>query len=188
MISEHKNFLKETKKNVPTKGKLKNLMAYSCSKTNLRDLYFCPICKVYACKRCFYRNIHYLYQDLGPFPLCKKLIKRSKLKYITFLRTIKEIIEDDEDEDNSKLIKFNPIDIIQKCDIHNGNKIWAYCIDCNRKMCPIYYNNEDKAHSKYKFINYEIYLDLNLFFGNSFKDIKFCNKYRECNKSFSKII
>ena len=34
------------------------------------------------------------------------------------------------------------------------------------------YNNESKAHSQHKCINYERYLDLNLFFGNSFKDIK----------------
>ena len=172
MVSEHKKLFKETKKNIPIKGKLKNLMACGCCKRNLRDLYFCPICKGYACKRCFYRDIHYLYQDLSPCPLCKKLIKRSKLKNIPFLRTIKEIIEDDENEDNSKLIKFNPIDIIQKCDIHNSNKIWAYCIDCNRKMCPVCYSNENKAHSQHKCINYEKYLDLNLFFGNSFKDIK----------------
>ena len=170
MVSEHKNFLKDNKQKNPVKGKLKNLMICGSCKRNLKDLYFCPFCKGYACKRCFNRTIINAKKDSIPCPLCNKIIKRSNLKIVTFLRTIAEITENDEDD--SQLIKFSTIDIIPKCDIHNQNKIWAYCIECNKKMCPMCYDNERTKHSQHRCINYEKYLDLNLFFGNNFKDIK----------------
>ena len=168
MVTDYKNLPKN--QNDSIKGKLKNLMLCGSCKRNLRDLYFCPLCKGYACKKCFNRIIFYVKKDHTPCPLCKKMVRRSNLKIATFLRTIAEITENDEDD--NKLIKFNPIEIIPKCDIHNKNRIWVYCIDCNRKMCPICYDNENKKHSQHRCINYERYLELNLFFGNSFKDTK----------------
>jgi hypothetical protein len=97
------------------------------------------------------------------------MIKRYYLKPLTFLKAIAEVVEPEEEED-IKLIIFNTNELIHKCDRHEKNDIWAYCIDCNKKMCPICFSQEQ--HSQHRVVDYKQYLNLNLFFGVSFKNIK----------------
>ena len=190
MVSEHKKILKEKSLRDPIRGKLRNLMICGSCKRNLKDLYYCPSCKGYFCRKCFNKNVKYLKKDKSPCPLCKNLISRANLKLATLLKAIAEVAEDEEDD--TKLIKFNPIEIIPKCDKHNQNKIWVYCIDCNRKMCPVCYENEKDNHSNHRNVNYAKYLELNLFFGNSFKIIKNFvlnseNKLKELQKVYDEL-
>ena len=62
--------------------------------------------------------------------------------------------------------------MVDNCDNHKLNKVFAYCIDCDQKMCPVCYRPDDEKHKDHRCINYEKYLDLNIFFGNSFQNIK----------------
>jgi len=171
MVEDHKKLYKEKekKKDASIRGKLKNLMLCNKCKKNFKDLYFCPLCKKYACKKCFNKLYYFSKKDHVPCPNCNKMIKRYYLKPITFLKAIAEVVEPEE-EDDIKLIKFNTNEFIHKCDRHKNNDIWSYCIDCNKKMCPLCYNSEQ--HSQHRVVNYKQYLDLNLFFGVSFKNIK----------------
>lgn len=172
LIKSNKKLVQEKKDKI-LKSKLKTLMTCGSCKKNLKDLLFCPFCKKISCNNCFNKQYYYLNKDHTPCPLCKKMVKRSKLKKITLLEIIAEVIEEKE-EDNSKvpLIKLNPVELISNCDNHKLNKIFAYCIDCDKKMCAVCYNHNENEHKKHRCINYEIYLDLNIFFGNSFKNIK----------------
>jgi len=171
MVDDHKKLYKEKekKKDISVRGKLKNLMLCTKCKKNFKDLYFCPLCKKYACKKCFNRLYYFSKKDHVPCPNCSQMVKRYYLKPITFLKAIAEVVEPEE-EDDIKLIKFNTNEFINKCDNHIKNEIWAYCIDCNKKMCPVCYSSEQ--HSQHRVVNYKSYLDLNLFFGVSFKSIK----------------
>lgn len=171
MVDDHKKMykVKEKKKDASIRGKLKNLMLCNKCKKNLKDLYFCPFCKKYACKKCFNRLYYFSKKDHVPCPYCNQMVKRYYLKPLTFLKAIAEVVEPEEEED-IKLITFNTNELIHKCDRHKNNEIFAYCIDCNKKMCPICYGNEQ--HSEHRCVNYKKYLDLNLFFGLSFKNIK----------------
>ena len=171
MVDDHRKLYKEKekKKDVSIRGKLKNLMLCNKCKKNFKDLYFCPLCKKYACKKCYNRLYYFSKKDHVPCPYCNQMIKRYYLKPITFLKAIAEVAEPEE-EDDIKLIAFNTNELINKCDRHKKNEIWAYCIDCNKKMCPVCYNCEQ--HSQHRVVNYKTYLDLNLFLGVSFKSIK----------------
>lgn len=171
MVKEHKNLIQRKKEqNENLKLKLTSLMKCgSCSK-QLKDLFYCPYCKKNSCKNCFNKHYYYLKKDYTPCPLCKKMVKKANLKPITLLKAIAEIVEEDE-EDNST-IKFNSNQLISNCENHKLNKIWAYCIDCDKKMCPVCYTAQIIIHKEHRCVNYEKYLDLNIFFGNSFKNIK----------------
>ena len=59
-------------------------------------------------------------------------------------------------------------------------------------MCPVCYDNEKDNHSNHRNVNYEKYLELNLFFGNSFKNIKNFvlnseNKLKELQKIYDEL-
>ena len=168
MVSDHKNIIKQ--QNCSIKSKLRNLMKCGSCKKNLQNLFFCPNCNKYACKNCFNKQYYYLKKDHTPCPLCRKMVKRTMLRPITLLKAIGEVVEEDEDESKDTLIKFNPNEFVSNCDKHKLNKVWAYCIDCNKKMCPVCFNIEE--HKDHRCVNYEKYLELNVFFGNSFKNIK----------------
>ena len=170
MVKDHKNIIK--KKGNEIKSQLKNIMICGSCKKNLQNLFFCPYCKKSACKNCFNKKIYYLKRDSTPCPICGKMVKRAVLKKVSLLDEIGEVIEEDEGEENANLIKFNPNELISNCNEHIFNKIWAYCIDCNKKMCPVCFDLEQKKHEEHRCINYEKYLELNVFFGNSFKNMK----------------
>ena len=167
-IEEHE----KSKKDNEIKSKLKNLMNCGKCKKNLQDLYLCPFCKKYACKNCFNRQYYYLKRDHTPCPLCRKMVKRAYLKSVTLLKAIAEAIDEDEDDTKKALIKFNPDECVPNCKEHNLNKIWAYCIDCDKYMCQACFYKEGEEHKDHRCVNYEKYLELNVFFGNSFKNIK----------------
>ena len=171
MVKEHKKQIKQQNEKNNLKIKLKTLMNCGSCKKNLQDLFFCPFCKKNACKNCFNKHYFYLKKDYTPCPMCKKMVKKTNLKPVTLLKAIAEVVED-EDEEDASIIKFNSNQFISNCDNHKLNKIWAYCIDCDKKMCPVCYGNENTIHQEHRCVNYEKYLDLNLFFGNSFKNIK----------------
>ena len=169
-IEEHE----KSKKGNEIKSKLKNLMnCASCKKKNLQSLCYCPFCKKYACNNCFNKQYYYLKRDHTPCPLCRKMVKRAYLKPVTFLRAISEVVEEDEDNKKDNLIKFDPKELIPNCDKHEQNKIFYYCIDCDKIMCPACILTQgEEAHKDHRYVNYEKYLELNVFFGNSFKNIK----------------
>ena len=95
------------------------------------------------------------------------MVKRYYLKPITFLKAIAEVVEPEEEED-IKLITFNTNEFINKCDRHKKNEIWAYCIDCNIKMCPVCYNSEQ--YSQHRVVNYKSYLDISFSFINLYEN------------------
>ena len=139
MKEDHKNLMKEKKGN-EVKSKLRNLMNCGSCKKNLQDLFFCPFCKKYACKNCFNKQYYYLKRDHTPCPICRKMVKRAALRPVTLLKAISEVIEEEEDD---SIIKFSPSEFVSKCDKHKLNKLWAFCIDCNKKMCPVCFNVDE---------------------------------------------
>ena len=64
------------------------------------------------------------------------MVKRAYLKPVTFLRAICEVVEEDEDNKKDNLIQFDPKELIPNCEKHEQNKIFYYCIDCDKIMCP----------------------------------------------------
>ena len=170
MVSEYKNILKQKAENT-LKDKLKGIINCGACNKNLQDLFCCPFCKKCSCKKCFNKHTFYLKKDRTPCPICKKMVKRAYLRpNNTLLKAISEVMEEDEDDNPIPLIKFNSEDFTPFCEKHKKNKVWAYCIDCDKKMCPFCFNNEN--HSNHRCINYGKYLELNVFFGNSFKKMK----------------
>ena len=172
MISDYKNQLKQKAEN-NLKGKIKGIINCSACQKNWQDLFCCPFCKKCSCKKCFNKHAFYLKKDHIPCPICKKMVKRTYLKpNNTLLKAIAEVVEEEYEDGNNQipLIKFNSVEFTPFCEKHKKNKVWAYCIDCDHKMCPVCFNSE--KHSNHRCINYGRYLELNVFFGNSFKKIK----------------
>ena len=171
MVKDHKNLMKQ-KREKEKQLQLRNLMKCGCCKKNLQDLFLCPFCKNHSCKKCFNKKFYYLKRDHTPCPLCGKKVKRSMLRSVTLINKIAEVVEEDTDNVKESIMKFNPNELISKCDIHIFNKIFVYCIDCDKKMCPVCFDIEQNKHKEHRCVNYEKYLELNLFFGNSFKNMK----------------
>ena len=143
----------------------------------------CPKCHNISCEKCLY-NWFLKDQNKECF-YCKEPINFYEFISVPFMDTIVDFVEKviyDKKKYSSSfqndfgfINKFkneenvmnddNLFSTNDNCDIHENEKIYYYCLDCNKgycKTCFVFFGNEKDKHLNHKIIEYSNYKKLNL--------------------------
>ena len=141
----------------------------------------CPKCKNISCEKCLYN--WFLKEQNKECNYCKEPINFYEFISVPFMDTIVDFVEkviydrkkysssfqNNYNFDNIKSeeedIKNNSNNIKEKCDIHNNEIIYYYCLNCKKgycKTCFVFFGNEKDKHVNHKIIEYSKYKKLNL--------------------------
>ncbi len=143
----------------------------------------CPKCHNISCEKCLYN--WFLKDQNKECNYCKEPINFYEFISVPFMDTIVDFVEkviydrkkysasfqSDLDynisifKNDENAINDNINNVDENCEIHNTEKIYYYCLDCNKgycKTCFVFFGNEKDKHLNHKIIEYAIYKKLNL--------------------------
>ena len=142
----------------------------------------CPKCHNISCEKCLYnwflkdqnKECYYCKEPINfyefisvPFmdtivDFVEKVIYDRK-KYSSSFREDYGLINNFKNEENN--MTDNSFSMNDNCDIHESEKIYYYCLDCNKgycKTCFVFFGNEKDKHLNHKIIEYSNYKKYNL--------------------------
>ena len=162
----------------------------------------CPKCHNISCEKCLYN--WFLKDQNKECNYCKEPINFYEFISVPFMDTIVDFVEkviydrkkysasfqSDLDcnisifKNDENAINDNTNNANENCEIHNTEKIYYYCLDCNKgycKTCFVFFGNEKDKHLNHKIIEYANYKKLNLSSLNKQKE-KFDSKVNYINE------
>ena len=143
----------------------------------------CPKCQNISCEKCLYN--WFLREQNKECNYCKEPINFYEYISVPFMDTIVDFVEKviydrkrfsssfqntyDFNLNNNKneeiFTNDNLTNLNDNCEIHNKEKIYYFCLNCNKgycKTCFVFFGKEKDRHINHKIIEYSNYKKLNL--------------------------
>ena len=142
----------------------------------------CPKCKNISCEKCLYN--WFLKEQNKECNYCKEPINFYEFISVPFMDTIVDFVEKviydrkkfsssfqsindyNIDNINEEILKNDNSNTLNDCcEIHNSEKIYYFCLNCNKgycKTCFVFFGKEKDRHINHKIIEYSNYKKLNL--------------------------
>ena len=142
----------------------------------------CPKCHNISCEKCLYN--WFLKDQNKECYYCKEPINFYEFISVPFMDTIVDFVEKviydrkkfsssfREDyglinnfKNEENVLTDNSFSMNDNCDIHESEKIYYFCLDCNKgycKTCFVFFGNEKDKHLNHKIIEYSNYKKYNL--------------------------
>ena len=139
----------------------------------------CPKCKHISCEKCLYN--WFIKNKNKVCKSCKEPMDFYKMIPVPFMDTVinfvEKVIEDNKKQDEDEDVKNNEIKEINNkiennnnnendyCSAHPKEKLYYYCINCNKaycKVCFVFFGKEKDKHNGHKIIEYKNYKPFNI--------------------------
>ena len=142
----------------------------------------CPKCQNISCEKCLYN--WFLKEQNKECNYCKEPINFYEFISVPFMDTIVDFVEKviydrkkfsssfqsindyNIDNINEEILKNDNSNTLNDCcEIHNSEKIYYFCLNCNKgycKTCFVFFGKEKDRHINHKIIEYSNYKKLNL--------------------------
>ena len=141
----------------------------------------CPKCQNISCEKCLYN--WFLKEQNKECNYCKEPINFYEFISVPFMDTIVDFVEKviydrkkfsssfqsindyNIDNINEEILKNDNSNTLNDCcEIHNSEKIYYFCLNCNKgycKTCFVFFGKEKDRHINHKIIEYSNYKKLN---------------------------
>ena len=122
----------------------------------------CPHCHRIACEKCLYN--WFMMEHKKNCGFCRENVNFYEMISVPFMSTIVDFVEKVFEKDKDGEIKFSG-NIQDFCSNHPNEKLYYYCLDCNKgycKTCFVFFGEEKDKHLEHNIIEYEKYKNLNV--------------------------
>ena len=130
----------------------------------------CPNCHKIACEKCLFN--WFMIEQKKVCQYCNEKVNFYEMISVPFMSTIVDFVGKLIDKDKKVGIKNNE-EINDFCPNHSNEKLYYYCLDCNRgycKTCFVFFGEEKDKHLKHNIIKYEQYKNSNFSCLKSFDE------------------
>ena len=122
----------------------------------------CQYCHRIACEKCLYN--WFIVQQNKFCGFCREKVNFYDMISVPFMSTVADFVEKVfENEENNEIISKERKN--EFCENHPKEKMYYYCLDCNKgycKICFVFFGKEKDKHIEHDIILYEQYKNFNL--------------------------